>query len=580
MGIFSFSRFFGVENLTSKSRRFVYKFFFVSNLTKMFLLFSRTFYVLYVIDQVGIEKLALLFTVLLLVQAAIDFPTGALGDWIGERWVMAIAYGLHSVSYYLLITAEKYNDFLIVFVLEGIAKAQESGTLESWFDNNYKVVVSEEDPNRDVYLRISGKAFMTNDMIGASIAVLGGYLASNLSDDHQVGRQFVFKIQAYSMIVLALILLLSLNKYGKEVAVQKEGYFKLVGKGLFVIFKSPVLFFFVIGFVIDLMVATVWINLMMYPVYYGFAGSDFRTSIFSFCIFIFSIFFIGKSGEWARKMNPKVWIPITIFLQAALFYGGNSLILKNYVLEDKYKPIPLGFLLATAIIAALLLSIYKIQVKKLYLDEVPDENRNSFYSFLPTLALLSAALINYQASQYITIEKFADILILLGGMKVVGSIIMAFGLLFYKPKIDISSPLVKTELPYVFDSNLEGLDPSMHFFVPSSWYLSETIKRIWTTMLSSARTSGNIDEDGEKLLVGIMVDIDKYIQTLEKALEDGVLTNKEVSKLLKNRNEILKKAAAEAKKDDIVTESEKEILGKLNDILIELEKIEKITPKR
>ena len=89
---------------------------------------SSTFYVLFVIDSMGYEKLGILMGVGFFVQALFDYPSGTLGDWIGQRWVLFVAYLGFGLSFALLFYAQTFNDFLLVYIVSAIAASQQSGT--------------------------------------------------------------------------------------------------------------------------------------------------------------------------------------------------------------------------------------------------------------------------------------------------------------------------------------------------------------------------------------------------------------------------------------------------------------------
>ncbi|MHA2232203.1 MAG: hypothetical protein ACXAB4_06915, partial [Candidatus Hodarchaeales archaeon] len=139
------------SDLPKEARSLVSKFLILSGLMRTLFLLSSTFYVLFVIDLVGFAELGVLLAVGFILQAIIDYPSGAFADWLGQRWVLSFAYLIHSLAFALLILADSFFTLLFIFVLEAIAKSLESGAIQAWFDNNYKTLAAKEDPENVAY---------------------------------------------------------------------------------------------------------------------------------------------------------------------------------------------------------------------------------------------------------------------------------------------------------------------------------------------------------------------------------------------------------------------------------------------
>jgi MFS family permease len=107
--------------------------------------------VLFVLDIVSYEELGKLAALSFIVQAVFDYPSGTLGDWIGQRWILAIAFISYGISYWLLAFADSFESLAIVYILSAFAASQESGALQAWFDNNYKTATEDIDPERKFY---------------------------------------------------------------------------------------------------------------------------------------------------------------------------------------------------------------------------------------------------------------------------------------------------------------------------------------------------------------------------------------------------------------------------------------------
>jgi len=112
---------------------------------------SDTFYILFVIDSVGYTQLGILVAISFLLQSTLDYPSGALGDWIGQKWVLFSALLTFGVSFCVLAFSQSFETLLVVYCLQALAASQESGALMSWFDNNYKATANDADPDRKTY---------------------------------------------------------------------------------------------------------------------------------------------------------------------------------------------------------------------------------------------------------------------------------------------------------------------------------------------------------------------------------------------------------------------------------------------
>ncbi|MHA2091187.1 MAG: hypothetical protein ACW98K_10035, partial [Candidatus Kariarchaeaceae archaeon] len=95
-------RYLGVDGLTPQVQGLVRKYYTLSALAHASVILSSTFYVLFVIDTIGVAKLGLLVAIGFGLQAIIDFPTGVIADWIGYKWVLFSSYLFHTMAFILL----------------------------------------------------------------------------------------------------------------------------------------------------------------------------------------------------------------------------------------------------------------------------------------------------------------------------------------------------------------------------------------------------------------------------------------------------------------------------------------------
>ncbi|MHA2031865.1 MAG: hypothetical protein ACW99Q_21000, partial [Candidatus Kariarchaeaceae archaeon] len=79
------NRIIGVSDLNHNSQIFVrqaYKLIF-SHL--LLLMLTNTFIILFALETLSLSQLGIVLAIQYIVQALTDYPTGALGDWIGQR---------------------------------------------------------------------------------------------------------------------------------------------------------------------------------------------------------------------------------------------------------------------------------------------------------------------------------------------------------------------------------------------------------------------------------------------------------------------------------------------------------------
>ena len=219
-----------------------------------------TFLFIYIADLLGggpgryIEGMALLGVLIVINMASqtiLDYPTGSIGDWIGQRYLLAGAFLTYGLSLFLLSLATidtSFIYFVVVMVLMGIGGALESGALEAWLDNNYRVAAPEDD-QRMQYGVFRGKALSLFFLVDAIVMVPGGLLAALF------GRAWVFQLQFVLCIGLAIASMWLIQdlpelKEGKEERPSVGEYFSLLKGGIGYVFDSPFAKYTIVGLMI------------------------------------------------------------------------------------------------------------------------------------------------------------------------------------------------------------------------------------------------------------------------------------------------------------------------------------------
>ena len=354
---------------------------------------SDTFYVLFVIDNIGFTLAATSTSVMLLTQLIFDYPSGSLGDWIGQRWVLAIAFICYNINFLLLLEASTFNDFLLIGIINGFGNAQSSGAFDTWIDNNYRKTVGDDDPERRTYgFTMSRINSMNSLTLGASF-LLGGILATEIS------REFVFAVQlGLCMIVILLIILfikdIELDEEDEVTKATKKingyqnnkekinGYFSLLIGGIKFLFQSKRVFFFIIGLSIYRATWLIWGNLILFPLYFGYTGSDIGASTLRT-----TLFFVGiPTGFFMANVSKKIGnerFSIVIFLQLLTFFPSFILLTYFVPISNEFNLIGIiGTFILLATLVGLLFNLGNTLAQRILLDLVPSENRNSVYSGL------------------------------------------------------------------------------------------------------------------------------------------------------------------------------------------------------
>lgn len=378
---------------------------------------SGTFYVLFIIDKVGYAELGILAGFSFLVQAILDYPSGSLGDWIGQRWILAISFFTYGLSYLLLVIAKNFSDLLIVYLLAAFAASQESGALQSWFDKNYKFAAKEVDIDRRIYQLFQGKITMLLGLLWAAAILVGGILATYFF------RETVFAVQSIGMFFLSFasfIFVKDLPGYKKPAASLKQ-YFHIFIKGLEFTFTKNYIFFFVVAICISSALWAVWGNMILFPLYFGYTGNDLGAGIFRFLAWVGAAITASKAAQVATRLNERKWIPRLELLMMLGYFGFFGLLITIFPLNNEFNISGIILTIVAMFILDMGINAADNLRKKLFLDLIPDEIRNSIYSLIPTLALIVSAPVVTIAGGIVETGGFPQTLAALAGISTISA---------------------------------------------------------------------------------------------------------------------------------------------------------------
>ncbi|MGY5879199.1 MAG: hypothetical protein RTV31_03065 [Candidatus Thorarchaeota archaeon] len=387
------------------------------------LMMSSTYYMIFVADTLGggpgrfldgIALVGILVVIQMAIQILLDYPTGTIGDMIGHRYVIASAYLMYGVAFYLtslLTPTTPFAVFILIYILWGFSYSQESGAWDAWFDNNYRVAMPE-DVDRTQYGVYAGRMGTIAQMIVMAALVPGSILAIIFS------RMWVFQLSALLCIVTAFVVLRLVTDF-PEVVEQREvrpsmgEYVALLKSGASFIVSDPFVKYLLIGGMLLSSCMMVWGNLLIFPILYAYLVTDVAVAAYRTILRVPGLFTIERAGVWSQRFEPTKWIPRFRLLQSvgfvALFvFAGITLAfppeLVSANIVDVVIPftdfvlmsvppeslIPISLMLVTFVIVGFFWYAAEILTMRIMIDVVPTKIRNSVYSLSPTVATIFA----------------------------------------------------------------------------------------------------------------------------------------------------------------------------------------------
>lgn len=139
------------------------------------------------------------------------------------------------------------------------------------------------------------------------------------------------------------------------------------------------------------MLWTVWWSMILFPLYFGYTGSDGGASLFRFTAWILGLPSVYFAANLAAKLDIK-WIPRLHFIHTIMFFPLFILLTFSFTIgENRFEPIAIVLTLAIFSITVIFENIAGLLEQRIFLDAVPDKNRNSIYSLVPTMILIASA---------------------------------------------------------------------------------------------------------------------------------------------------------------------------------------------
>ncbi|MFE9690942.1 MFS transporter [Micromonospora sp. NPDC005806] len=121
----------------------------------------------------SLSQIGLVATAQGLVVLALELPTGGLADALGRKPVLAVAWAICLVSLVLFAVADSFWLFFLVWALQGVYRALDSGPLESW----YVDATLAADPDAEYERGLGWAGTVIGVAIGAGALLSGGLVA-------------------------------------------------------------------------------------------------------------------------------------------------------------------------------------------------------------------------------------------------------------------------------------------------------------------------------------------------------------------------------------------------------------------
>ena len=383
--------FFKISSLNFDAQKFIMRATITQYLFVFLISFSNMFIFLTALPVLGVANVAILLSVLLLTQSFCAILAGVFGDSKSFRIVISISVLFYILTYRMVIIAQNFNGFLIVYILLGIATAFNQDGFFSYFDNNYDYYVYE-DTKRSVYSEFVGKFVALNYLILALGYSIGAYYSSITS------KNDLFNLSSYLLLIVLFFTFLFYKDH-KNFKLKKksrdESFFSMLPKAVKYTWKKRTLRFFIIGIVIAELTTVFWNELYSILLYsqIGANNDSYIGFIFSSEVLITALL-VGFLGILAgRVMRIKFWYLLSLLLAYTTFYFGLSYFLQKNPIPQLFS---INYLAIFLGLYSVLMTPYNFNYVLYYrtvLDLMPEKYRGSIYSIISSLKSIIGSIV-------------------------------------------------------------------------------------------------------------------------------------------------------------------------------------------
>jgi MFS family permease len=541
---------------------------FISRATSLMLVYSfavmltNTFLILQALEFVSLTELSLIISVQLAIQAVVSYPSGAIGDLVGQRWVLFSAALCYGIGFIFLSQAFDFPTVLIAFVLVAFAQSQEAGTYIAWFDTNYKLYATE-DRDRRTYSQFYGKFTMFQQVLTALSFILGGIILS------LINRQLLFMIQGILLTLVSLMLLRFIRDHKdlKRDRMNIGAYFRYLRGGVTTVARSKTLKLMILGLMISGAGWAIWSGLMLFPFYASYAFTDAGTALLRSSVFVLGALGAGAAGVASKKIgNLQKWLAIAVLLTDVLFFIGIYGILSINPAPSSFSILSFIFVITVFTIAFGPRYVSDVLMPRFYLDAIPDENRNGVYALIPTLIMIAGVFAVPLGGLMIETLGQSTTILILAVNGLFGSSITAIAVYRHSVEKKLTAAAIDLCCP-IFPSKLIDTQTIVPLSLPCCWSFDPVTEYIWTQLRKTALSDGVLSEEERQIIDRILLDVRDFGEILEHALKDELIDEKEQTSLIKARNRIWIEANNAAMRPGEVSDDVKQILSRLTELL-------------
>ena len=359
--------------------------------------FSSIFYSLYLIDLFGYYIAGFLISVMSLSQFLLDFPTGSLSDYLGQRGVGVLAFFTLGIGYLLygLAPQNLYWLFIPIMIFIGLGNALLSGVVQTWFSNNYYHLMSE-DKDRGTYGAIVARVKSLWALFFGIFVIIGSYLAFKTS------RNFAFEINGIFGILTSMCLFYLLrefypiekNKIRQSIGKKIRGYLMLSFESINALFNDKLLLTTIIGLLLIMgSIGNVFMRFLLIPILFEYTGNDSLVGLSQSSLFFvvaFNVFFISI----VAKKFQKRYLPVFMAFYVILYLSGFIIVLALFPANNTLNIPALAiimvlFLFFDSFIGEIAVNLYY----RVFLDLIPSVYRNSILSLFTSLVAIESTML-------------------------------------------------------------------------------------------------------------------------------------------------------------------------------------------
>jgi MFS family permease len=417
-----------INQMDQLAQQFANKYFLIRLTRVLAFAIAETFIILFLISELSYFWFGVLMATQFTLQSVLDYPTGALSDLIGQKKVLLVAYIFHCISVCFLIISTTFFGYLIAIVISSIGYSQESGALESWFDNSYTHYNKGKDADKAIFGQFQGKILVFESAIRGIAFVLGGIIATIYS------RRFLLLMH----LIILIVTISLISKYVMQLDIVKKqdinlkNYLTQLKDGFDFIISNRAIFLTFIGLAITFgAVSAVWFNQVLFPYYESYSGEDQYTGLLRSLVFTIGIIWTLLATRVSKRVsNTKIGLIIGNIGANPLFF---LLCYFYFIIIPPLEP-PM-FRLLPYIGVVLLFgmvgfwdSLTLIFFDRFKIQEVPSEIRNTIYSLFPTMTSIFSIIFSLIGGLVLETYSFEFGILLSILLSLIGSLVMGYGL--------------------------------------------------------------------------------------------------------------------------------------------------------